>query len=709
MKIGDKMSSQKISVSKYLHNTRLQKITIALFTFMVIFFICSKSIIPEKYNINEGEIAGFDIKAPRDFQDDMATQVEIDKALEGVPTQYTNNPDILSEAIDSIEKYFTLAMEIKKSDIDETAKIEKFKAEASLTKLVEDDYTNTLKLDETEMKILSEFLITNLSKILSQGITNDEEAIKKGLADIKKGQVDLDFYIRNDTNLTKSMKELATNIGITLIKPNLTMDEIHTEELKSQVSRDVERVIIKRNQNIVAKGEVITKTHIYQMTEAGLLHSNSKVDISIYSGVGALVILMEVLVTLFIYNFRKNIYNNNSKLLIIAIIICVNAIFAVGGNVISGYLVPAGFAVILMSIIFDPLLAFIITIPSAAIIACVTNFNIEAVIIYLIGAMSGILLSFNVNQRNNFFIGGGVIGLLNGILIFSMGLINNNNITQNLINSSIGLVGGILSAILAIGILPVFEQLFDIITPMKLLELSNPNQALLKKMLFEAPGTYHHSVLVGNLAEAAANEIGANAILTRTGAYYHDIGKIKRPYFFKENQITNDNPHDKITPKLSTLIITSHVKDGMELAEEYKLPGAIKDIIIQHHGTTLVKYFYVMAMNNENEEVEEASYRYEGPKPNTKESALVMLADSIEAAVRSISAPTSADIEKMLNKIIQDKVDDGQLNDSNLTLKDIEKTKQSFLKVLEGIFHSRIEYPELNNQIKEGMSTVDRI
>lgn len=702
MKIGDKMSSKRISVSSYLYNKRLQKIIIALFTFIVIFFICSKSIIPEKYNFNEGDIAGFDIKAPRDFRDDMATQVKIDEALKEVPPQYNKNNAILSEAVDSIKQYFNLALQIKNSDLENSQKIEKLKVETPITKLADEDFDNTLKLTEDEIKTLSAFLNTNISKILTNGINDSEEAIQNG-------QAVLAFYIRNDTNLSKSMKELATNIGIIFIKPNLQVDEILTDELNAQIARDVEPVIIKKNQNIVTKGEVITSTHIYQMTKAGLLTSNSKVDIAIYSGVAALVILMETLIALFIFNFRKTIYNNNSKLLIIAMIICVNVIFAVGGNVISGYLIPAGFAVILMSIIFDPLLAFIITIPSTVIISCITNFNIEAVILYLIGSLSGILISYNVHQRNNFFIGGGVIGLLNGILIFSMGLINNNSMTQNLINSSIGIAGGILSAILAIGILPVFEQLFDIITPMKLLELSNPNQPLLKKMLFEAPGTYHHSVLVGNLAEAAANEIGANAVLTRTGAYYHDIGKIKRPYFFKENQITNDNPHDKITPKLSTLIITSHVKDGMELAAEYKLPGAIKDIIIQHHGTTLVRYFYVMAKNNENEEVEEASFRYEGPKPNTKESAIVMLADSVEAAVRSMSTPTSSDIEKMVNKIVQEKVDDGQLNDSNLTLKDIEKTKQSFLKVLEGIFHSRIEYPELNNQIKEGMSIGDRI
>jgi putative nucleotidyltransferase with HDIG domain len=244
------------------------------------------------------------------------------------------------------------------------------------------------------------------------------------------------------------------------------------------------------------------------------------------------------------------------------------------------------------------------------------------------------------------------------------------------------------------------------------LELSNPNQPLLKKMLFEAPGTYHHSILVGNLAESAANEIGANSILTRVGSYYHDIGKIKRPYFFKENQITNDNPHDKITPKLSTLIITSHVKDGLELAEHYKLPGIVKDIIEQHHGTTLVKYFYAMAVNGSNQNIEDATFRYEGPKPQSKEAAVVLLADSVEAAVRSLNNPSVVDMEKMLNKIVKEKMDDGQLDDAELTMKDIGKIKLAFMRVLEGMFHSRVEYPDISSntsdEISEGDSIDDR-
>jgi putative nucleotidyltransferase with HDIG domain len=358
--------------------------------------------------------------------------------------------------------------------------------------------------------------------------------------------------------------------------------------------------------------------------------------------------------------------------------------------------------IILLTLIFDSSLAFAVSVPFSIILAFITNFNLDFVMLSLVGCISGVFFIYNLHQRSSVLFGGFSIGLLNGVVIFAIGLINNNIMYQNLLNSCQGLVGGLLGAILAIGVLPVFEQLFDIITPIKLLELSNPNQPVLKKLLFEAPGTYHHSILVGNLAEAAADEIGADTLLTRVGAYYHDIGKIKRPYFFKENQITNDNPHDKITPKLSTAIITSHVKDGLELAKEYKLPRAIKDIIEQHHGTTLVKYFYIRAVNDSNESIEDSSFRYEGPKPGSKEAAIVMLADSVEAAVRSLGSPSIADIEKMVDRIVEDKIDDGQLDNCEITLNDIGKIKQSFMKVLEGIFHSRIEYPEVNYQAKEG-------
>ncbi|MDD4346602.1 MAG: HDIG domain-containing protein, partial [Desulfitobacteriaceae bacterium] len=259
----------------------------------------------------------------------------------------------------------------------------------------------------------------------------------------------------------------------------------------------------------------------------------------------------------------------------------------------------------------------------------------------------------------------------------------------------LGSINGLVSAVFTVGTLQWFESAFNITSTVRLLELSNPNLPLLKRLLIEAPGTYHHSILVGNLAVAAAESVQADAALVRVGSMYHDIGKLKRPYFFIENQmVSQDNPHDKIAPTLSALIITSHLKDGLELAKEYKLPEAIQDIISQHHGDSLVGFFFHKA-KEENEEAPEEAFHYEALRPQSKEAALVCLADSVEAAVRSLQKPTSGIIEGLVRKVIKDKLNDGQLDKSNLTLQDLDQIAIAFVTVLNGIFHSRVEYPDI--------------
>lgn len=301
-----------------------------------------------------------------------------------------------------------------------------------------------------------------------------------------------------------------------------------------------------------------------------------------------------------------------------------------------------------------------------------------------------------------------MVSLAHIVTVIGIGFINSHEVSSVLTNGFYGALNGIFCAVLTVGSLPLWESVFGVVTPLKLLELSNPNHPLLKKLLIEAPGTYHHSIIVGNLSEAAANAVGANSLLARTGAFYHDIGKTSRPYFFKENQLTSENPHDKISPSLSSLIITNHVKDGLELAKKHKLPGEITAFINEHHGNTLVAYFYHKALNGENgEKVDEESFRYKGKKPQTKETAIVMLADSVEAAVRSLSAPNRDKIQKMIEKIIKDKLEDGQLEDCDLTLKELESIKQAFINVILGIFHERIEYPDLDMKEAKGRKAIE--
>jgi putative nucleotidyltransferase with HDIG domain len=253
------------------------------------------------------------------------------------------------------------------------------------------------------------------------------------------------------------------------------------------------------------------------------------------------------------------------------------------------------------------------------------------------------------------------------------------------------------------GVMPLLEDLFKITTDITLLELSDMNHPLLKQMVLKAPGTYHHSLMVGNLAEAAAETIGANSLLARVGAYYHDVGKIEKAEYFSENQTNAKSLHDKLTPSMSRLIITNHVKDGVEFAKKYRLKKDILDFIEQHHGTSLVHYFFQKALERVEDEtmLKEEGFRYQGPKPQTKEAAIVLLADSVEAASRTLGNPTPSRVEELAHRIVNNKFIDGQLDECELTLRDLNKIANVFVRVLIGVLHSRVEYPsDTNEKIK---------
>ena len=333
-------------------------------------------------------------------------------------------------------------------------------------------------------------------------------------------------------------------------------------------------------------------------------------------------------------------------------------------------------------------------------------FNITDVTILAVNLFSIIISIFSltkIQQRSDIVKAGLLVGGVNILLISSLKLIMNaKDLSLILVNSGWGAASGIAGAIVAIGSLPFLESLFGLVTSFKLFELANPNQPLLRQLMMKAPGTYQHSLIVGNLAEAAAEAINADPLLTRVGALYHDIGKMVRPYFFIENQLGIENQHSKISARLSALVITAHVKEGIELAKEQKLPSIIRDFNPMHHGTSLIAYLYHQAKQTEKpEDVIEAHFRYPGPKPRTKETAILMLADATEAAVRAISKPNVDQIQKTINKIIKARIDDGQLAESPLTLIDMDRISTEFLRILQSLYHSRIEYPSEEKIMKD--------
>ena len=317
---------------------------------------------------------------------------------------------------------------------------------------------------------------------------------------------------------------------------------------------------------------------------------------------------------------------------------------------------------------------------------------------YLIGSIVGAHSVARCEQRSRLLKGGLLVGLTNLLLIFFQGMSTARFFEADVVYGLfMGFIGGIAAGIIVVGITQVVESIFGYTTDIKLLELANLDQPILKELLMSAPGTYHHSIIVGNLAEAGAKAISVNPLLARVSAYYHDIGKITKPQYFVENQMTRNNRHDKLTPSMSSLILVSHVKEGIETAKEHRLGNKIIDIIKQHHGTRLINFFYQRAKEQEKpggQEVDERDFRYLGPKPQTKEAGLVMLSDAVEAASRSLDDPTPARLQGLVQKIINDIFIDGQLDECELTLKDLNAIAKIFTIVLNAIHHQRIEYPE---------------
>jgi putative nucleotidyltransferase with HDIG domain len=336
-------------------------------------------------------------------------------------------------------------------------------------------------------------------------------------------------------------------------------------------------------------------------------------------------------------------------------------------------------------------LSLLLTIASAGSIAYLIK-DIDAGLLFLISGILTVILCRGARKRVTVIRAGFIVGIAQAIALFFIDHFRFGYPFRYLMFT----LNGIVSSIIVLGVLPIFEYLFRTVTNISLLEMADFGQPLLQRMVMEAPGTYHHSLVVGNLSEAACQAVGANALLARIGAYYHDIGKLQKPEYFSENQDIKNSKHDNLSPTMSKLVIMNHVTEGVELAKKYRLNCRLMDFIQSHHGTSLVYYFYRRALESleEDQGVREEGFRYAGPKPNTKETAVVLLADSAEAATRALKEPTPTAIEDVVHKIINNKFIDGQLDECDLTLKDLEKISAVFIRILSGIYHSRITYPE---------------
>ncbi len=679
-------------IFNFFNKTIVKQIILCIIFTALLFMIVFDAITPEKVSVDVGDVAPRDIRAVRDIINEQATEDLRQTAMESVEPRYSRDPSVQVKMKYDIKNFFQLLTYIKEnSEGNINKQVFDLEKNSDLT-LIKEQYQIALSLDSENLTMLETSIYDIVNEIMSTGVKFDE--IESAKEDVKK-------IFDSLSNLSEKDKELGASIINNVLKPNKFLDVEVTQSKMQEEANKVKSVIIRENELIARKGDVIDSITLDIIKQSGILKEEGSIDYKTIFGSLLFVLILEAMVFAYLYYFNREILEN-SKVVILSIIILSIIIISQTTNAIDGYLIPISAATMLISIIIDPKLAILINFFLVIIIGVITGNNMDTLIVLLIGGSVGVFGIVNTHQRYNIFLTGLIVSCANMLTILSFGLIGNAEINYILTKGLYGALNGIFSAILTVGSLPLWENIFGIITPLKLLELSNPNQPLLKRLLLEAPGTYHHSIIVGNLSEAASDAIQANSLVARVGAYYHDVGKLKRPYFFKENQINIENPHDKINPNLSTLIITNHVKDGVQLAKKNRLPLIIRDIIKQHHGETIVAYFYHKALNDEKTDfIKEEDYRYEGPKPQFKEAAIIMLADSVEAAVRSIQEPTKGKIDGLVRKLIKDKLNDGQLDECDLTLKDLDTIAYSFVNVLMGIFHERIKYPELDlNELK---------
>ena len=673
----------------------LARLFVAVGAFAALFITLSLAVTPVRYDISVGQPAPNTIKATKDVNDMITTERLKTEAASTVNSIYKVDETADEAALEALDEVF---IEFKSI----SALLGEEGADLSETQLAgANERLETFELDMECLKALAgcneealALLHADTAEALS-GIMNgklSEDKLEESVSTVKQ--------ILIDKGYSEGLSELGLRAARACAKPNYYYDEEATEAARQAERDKIATVSRVKGEVIVSDGELVTEAQ-YAMLDALGMVKESTMDVWLYAGIGLLLLALITAVGVYLYLFEKKTFMYPKKLLMIALICVLTMLACVAAKSVNIYIMPVTLGLLLISLLINRRVAVYINIPLSILASLLASasgsfFNMSTftvVISSLVSGVAALAVTKKKQSRIAVMLSGAVMGAASIISTFAVGLISSSSVADSLFCALYSGIGGIISALLCLALTPVFEVLFNAVTTTRLIELSNPNQPLLRRLLLEAPGTYHHSIIVANLAEAAAMEVGANGLLARVGAYYHDIGKLMRPGYFTENQL-GDNPHDRTDPRVSTAIITAHPREGVQLLTQNRAPEEIKNIVLTHHGDTPVVYFYNKSVT-ENGEADVNDFRYPGPKPSTKEEAIVMLADTVEAASRAMASQSKEKLGQLIDKLVKGKIEDGQLDECDISFNDITLIKQAFLTVLGGAFHERIEYPKV--------------
>lgn len=683
---------------------RLVRVPYLLVLVLLTAGILSIDLLPRQVSLAEGEIAGEDIYyegATTSYTSALRTDEAKNQAAEAVEDIYYTDEtvtDNLLAAIDGYAETLDAAALALQEGGDESAVLSSLREE-----LPAGDYgdgiLNTM-LSASSATRSQQFATFKalLREVYAAGVHSEQ---------VEEARTTIALAI-DASPLTGDAETFFKNLLAAMELPfNTTKDAVATREAEDAAMEAVTpvQVTVRSGEKLVSRGSVVTAEQVEALQALGL-HNEYSV-LTPYLGLLLLAAVVLTLLFLYLRLYQPQVYGKTSSMLLFGVVFILFLLLCKLISLISfsdssevslliGYLLPVPAASLLLAVLLNRETAIFVTLYLSVFVGVIMDGSLAYSVVAMAGGAAAVITAAHLNQRSQFVGASMWITLANLLLICALGMLWRSSYSAIAVGALFGLINGLLSAILAMGILPFLESAFHVTTVIRLLELSNSNHPLLKRMMTEAPGTYNHSILVGNLAEAAADAIGADALLVRVASYYHDIGKLKRPHFYIENQRPGENPHDKLQPALSAMIITSHVTDGIKMLREARFPEEIIDIVEQHHGNSLVSFFYHKAKEAalDPDEIKEEDYRYKGRRPQTKEAALVMLADSVQAAIQALQSGDPQAIENRVREVINGKIASDQLADCPLTFRDLEAVVQSFLTVIAGMNHHRISYPD---------------
>lgn len=701
--------------------------------------------IKTKHVYKIGDIAVKNVKASKDFfvEDQNATKIKLATAIGEVLSVYDNDVQVALNLSLKIKRAFEFLSK-------QTNASKNFENAIGIE--VSDDALKILKNQEL-LDNVSISIITILTKILENGVVENKHVLlqesDKGIILRTSGDTQSEKNVYNLkqfygfdqaktmvriigqpflTETDYNLRNLIVDFAQRLIIPNITLNVEETNKRKRAAEKKVKPVFydVKTGEMLLREGEKVGQIQFLKLNVFNQIQTKKQL---LERGVGAFAIGLFLFIIMYMMAHTKNdkkFENSQEKSLIFIATVFITFFFIArisasifetlayhsplsisDSSMIFGIPVAAGAMIICLFIGID-----IAVFAAAALAVCVALIFHNKFDFFIYFFLSGLMAAYwaqNCKERKILIKAGVKLGLLNAALATAIGVYASDLSTPDLLwNLAFAFAGGVSAGIITIGVAPIVEIAFDYTTDIKLLELANLDQPILRKLMIEAPGTYHHCVLVGSMVEAAASEIGANSLLAKVCGYYHDIGKIKKPSYFIENQQNGKNKHTKLAPSMSSLILIAHIKNGVEIAKKNKLGSAITDAIQQHHGTSLIRFFYEKAKKLKKETVNIDDFRYPGPKPQTREAGLVMLADVVEATSRTLDNPTPSRIQGLVQNLINKIFSDGQLDNCELTLRDLHKIAKIYNKILNGIHHHRIKYTDdlsVNSEKKKNDSS----